>query len=664
MTRRPFGGTTSDYVELVDNSGGLSADRSVVCTLWTAQSGGTHITDLEDSGSNPITSVSTDAYGAIPVFYGPNDGTSSMWIDPGSGARALIFATDIPARLAALEAGTAFSTVFAPLGDYTAQQSTAENSKEDLSPVLVYFTSATPGATYSHTGDTNFVDVDAANLIASIVVPQSGKVFVALTGEPTVTGGTAHSWGLADAGGDLAETQGEVTSNAGRQRTVHNCLITKDSSGVALVPGNVLTLRWRYRVNNSTQTVTITYGTQGGSGGSGPLIMELTPMSNRVTGKKVTAAVNSAPTYQPWDVAPDGKHMLGVASSGSHLGRVAWSTDSGATWTDSANLWTPAGTSAGWYAGDGEIILRAGIVTGGSPLPGALYKSSGWAVNPATATLTRVLTANNLGGGNDVYFGSYANRRAYGKIIVASEYGPKVSATDMARYAYLSSDYGATWRTIFDLYTYGVSAWPGWDGSSAHIHTVTFDPYWDCVWVATGDANGTVKATTLVSFDWRAPSPTWQKVYDQHQFTVIVPMPGCVLFVTDQGTAALDGIGNGVMRLRRTGRDSAAVNGLEVAKQYDAAVNQSIIGATWTRHPWIPDAPTLIALGETATSGPTGRILATYDGFIFKELWTAVDTGTLGGLSDLVGPVGGKIIASYRASGDSSNTEQVTLTLT
>lgn len=61
---------------------------SVFITLWNAPTGGTQYTDLQDTTGNPITSVTTDANGAIPQFWGP-DGVTVVYADAGGDRRAL-----------------------------------------------------------------------------------------------------------------------------------------------------------------------------------------------------------------------------------------------------------------------------------------------------------------------------------------------------------------------------------------------------------------------------------------------------------------------------------------------------------------------------------------------------------------------------------------------
>lgn len=103
MPRHPFGGSTADFVDQVANTGGLFADSGASCSFYTAQTSGVQVTDLTDLAGNPIETVAADNYGQIPVFYGPPDGTSQLWVAAGGPGRQSMTATDIPARVIALE---------------------------------------------------------------------------------------------------------------------------------------------------------------------------------------------------------------------------------------------------------------------------------------------------------------------------------------------------------------------------------------------------------------------------------------------------------------------------------------------------------------------------------------------------------------------------------
>jgi hypothetical protein len=85
MARGTFGGTAGDFVATVGPAGSLRA-QSATLTLWTADTGGTQVTDLLLNGS-PVTSIPVGRDGQVPEFQGP-DGVFELWADAGGGGRA------------------------------------------------------------------------------------------------------------------------------------------------------------------------------------------------------------------------------------------------------------------------------------------------------------------------------------------------------------------------------------------------------------------------------------------------------------------------------------------------------------------------------------------------------------------------------------------------
>ena len=86
MARYLYAATPADYV--VDTSTGLPVPSAVV-TVWTARTGGSQVTDLQDLSLATITQVTADSYGFI-AFYGPDGTTDNLWISSGTGPRLLV----------------------------------------------------------------------------------------------------------------------------------------------------------------------------------------------------------------------------------------------------------------------------------------------------------------------------------------------------------------------------------------------------------------------------------------------------------------------------------------------------------------------------------------------------------------------------------------------
>src|SRR5574343_1629648 len=60
-----------------------------VLTVWTAVTGGTQVTDLQDYLGNATTVVTSDEY-ALVRFYGPDGENDTLWLDSGQGTRLLV----------------------------------------------------------------------------------------------------------------------------------------------------------------------------------------------------------------------------------------------------------------------------------------------------------------------------------------------------------------------------------------------------------------------------------------------------------------------------------------------------------------------------------------------------------------------------------------------
>lgn len=85
MARATYGGTTSDFVYTLA-AGGLMRVSAATIYLWTAETGGSQVTDLLLAG-NPITTIPVGTDGQIPDFSGP-DSVYELWASVGaSGVR-------------------------------------------------------------------------------------------------------------------------------------------------------------------------------------------------------------------------------------------------------------------------------------------------------------------------------------------------------------------------------------------------------------------------------------------------------------------------------------------------------------------------------------------------------------------------------------------------
>lgn len=81
MARCEFGGGSADFVMAASNGGFIKLSAATLY-VWTTQVGGSQITDLQLNGA-PVTVVPVGSDGQVPVFLGPNDGTSEVWVTAG-----------------------------------------------------------------------------------------------------------------------------------------------------------------------------------------------------------------------------------------------------------------------------------------------------------------------------------------------------------------------------------------------------------------------------------------------------------------------------------------------------------------------------------------------------------------------------------------------------
>ncbi|CAL9591842.1 hypothetical protein SUDANB1_05241 [Streptomyces sp. enrichment culture] len=117
MARHEFGAGIGDFV--VRPSDGLwGVAAASVVTFWDQSSGGVQYEDLRDAGDAPITSVTTDEYGFLPRFFGP-DGVEGMWADAGGSSRAWIEAHNLGTEATAVGSVRDWLNVrdFGALGD-------------------------------------------------------------------------------------------------------------------------------------------------------------------------------------------------------------------------------------------------------------------------------------------------------------------------------------------------------------------------------------------------------------------------------------------------------------------------------------------------------------------------------------------------------------------
>ncbi len=308
-------------------------------------------------------------------------------------------------------------------------------------------------------------------------------------------------------------------------------------------------------------------------------------------------------------------------------GQIGVSTD-GVTFTWGKNFEGGNGLTESLVETPGGEVLVS--VSRRDNTAGVIYRSTGW--NPATADATSwaiVLTAD----GPNVYFDGrwgltqrsvapLASPRA-GAIFVC-EYGYHISeaatAAQAAIHAWMSTNDGATWTSIFDLRNFNTD-------TNAHVHAIAYDPYDDRVIITVGDNANTgiyyCNGEDLAAPVWTAITGTTGS--NTYQSTTVIPMMTALVLLSDSPTSA-------IYRIPRNGYRSY---GSIVAALTIAAGGTATIGA----HAYQSDSygPALFTVYSSSTSGPPA-IYASMDGSRFTTAY--LDSASVSGGPGIVSITG------------------------
>lgn len=306
-------------------------------------------------------------------------------------------------------------------------------------------------------------------------------------------------------------------------------------------------------------------------------------------------------TYYPTHLNPwDRTSMINYNSS-----MLRYSPDEGETWELIHTFDNPV--RSGIFMANGEVI----IATRGTD-PDDTYQihvSTGFQSNPHEATWTLVHQGQTPG----AYPSGAFSWSQHNNMIAFSEYGPKVSVggrTQAARYAYLSLDYGRTFKQILDIFQDNPALV---NTEGIHIHGIAIDPYWDRIWVTYGDDEQGTIFTDDHGDTWHVADHT---VYPDgpNQCVGIIALPQCVLFATD-------GHPNGVLRISREQGKHHGHYDMEVAYLYDDVQGLTILcQSVWRANRPGDDAPVVFEFVSAPGEGHR-FILTTVDGYTFNKVW-------------------------------------------
>ena len=193
--------------------------------------------------------------------------------------------------------------------------------------------------------------------------------------------------------------------------------------------------------------------------------------------KFVWQVLNDTTNIKPLDMSKNGKVIY--ASNG---GSIAQSLDDGVTWTNIGSVINGTLVQSIRILDDGQLLVGTSKDKTNN-IKSKLFKSKGYSVSdPSKTTFYEVLEMNS----GDANFNNPWCLDKYMNIVLASEYGGHYLTG--ARFVYMSTDYGETWKTIFDQSQMAsiVEGAPSYT-TDAHVHTCHYDRYRERIWVCVGD---------------------------------------------------------------------------------------------------------------------------------------------------------------------------------
>ena len=257
---------------------------------------------------------------------------------------------------------------------------------------------------------------------------------------------------------------------------------------------------------------------------------------------------------------------VGVLADGFLYGYTAQtlkrSSDQGASWTTIRDL-----------GADGGLIITILDTSGGEVLivrEQAIYRTSGWATNKATATVTLTLERPGL---TSFYQWGVDTNPATG-VCTAATYIGSTPYND-ARYFWVSTNGGATWTVKYDINDH--LAGVGGTLADSHTHLAKIDPWADDrLWISWHRSGVAGMGSLLYSDDL---GDTWTKLATAQPTAAVATRRGMV-FTTDESP-------NGVYVVSHT------TNPADMEYQF--------------AYRWAADTLSVAGFGQWATRSPDGE---------------------------------------------------------
>lgn len=319
---------------------------------------------------------------------------------------------------------------------------------------------------------------------------------------------------------------------------------------------------------------------------------------------------------------------------------IIQSTDAGVTWTDLLTISTLNKISFVYCTNDGELLLLEDTYRDDVNLSndriGGIWKTSN---NKTAASKVHILSnryqtfqpswsieiVDNI-----IYFSEYGNSYNTTAFDPSWNKGSKADATRIWK----STNNGNSFTLLINLDTL-TDLFPVNGG--LHVHALHYDRFWDRLWVTTGDGGAAVKSNKKLI--WTDDQLNWKGIdlsnylnggYQGAALSPYENLQGLSMISTNEYLLlGSDNWHNAIFRVNKRKKDDVS---LEVACETSPITNDVVYFTG--RMKKIDDLPILIQLGRgdaettNAQNNQKPRILATYDGFKIKEVWSDLTVNT------------------------------------
>ena len=339
---------------------------------------------------------------------------------------------------------------------------------------------------------------------------------------------------------------------------------------------------------------------------------------------------------------------------------IVKSEDAGVTWIDLLTISTLNKISFIYCTNDNELLLLEDTYRDDANLSndrlGGIWKTSS-----NKTVVTKVHTLLNRYQSfqpswcieivdSTIYYSEYGNSYDTQSYDPSWNKGTKGDAVRVWK----SNNNGDTWNLLVNLNDL-TSLYPA-DGN-LHIHAIHWDSYWNRLWLTSGDWGAAAKSNKKLI--WTDDQVSWKGIELSNYFnggfqgSVMTPyenLQGLSMFSTnDFLLIGSDNWHNAIFRVNKRKKDDIS---LDVAFETSPIVNDVVYFTG--RMKKLDNLPIFIQLGRGDAETQEGRdnqhprIIATYNGFDFKEVWSDISVLTASDFTFQFFKIQGSYYFTYR----------------